>query len=171
LHEGKLWCQELGQPNFVYSPGLAAFLLGVPAPAPISANWEDYLERIHELLEAKGFARVADIAEQLKIAPASVSAMVQRLAKAGLLNYERYRGFTLTDTGRAAALGIRHRHRVLMEFLTAIGVPPDLAIRDVEGMEHHMSSITVEKIQALLPQLKEGAEPKVLGRPAARKTK
>jgi Mn-dependent DtxR family transcriptional regulator len=119
----------------------------------LSENWEDYLERIHELIERKGYARVADIAEQLDIAAASVSTMVQRLAKAGLLNYERYRGLTLTPAGQAAALGIRHRHRVLTEFLSILGVPPDQVERDVEGMEHHMSSITVEKIEALLPRL------------------
>ncbi len=121
----------------------------------LSSNWEDYLERIHELIESKGYARVADIAAELDIAPASVSTMVQKLAKAGFLNYERYRGFSLTPAGQAAALGIRHRHRVLTEFLTAIGVPPDLVERDVEGMEHHMSGVTVEKIQALLPRLKK----------------
>jgi Mn-dependent DtxR family transcriptional regulator len=120
---------------------------------PLSENWEDYLERIHELIERKGYARVADIAEQLEIAPASVSTMVQRLAKAGFLNYERYRGLTLTSAGQAAALGIRHRHRVLTDFLTILGVPPDQVERDVEGMEHHMSSITVERIEALLPKL------------------
>ena len=46
---------------------------------------------------------VADIAQQLRIAPASVTSMVQKMAKAGLLNYERYRGLTLTPTGEAAA--------------------------------------------------------------------
>lgn len=143
---------------------------GMPTPAPLSENWEDYLERIHELIEAKGFARVADIAEELEVAPASVSAMVKRLAQAGFLNYERYRGFTLTPAGQAAALGIRHRHRVLMEFLTAIGVPADLANRDVEGMEHHMSGVTVEKIEALLPRLAKlmpAAHAKPVTRPKA----
>jgi Mn-dependent DtxR family transcriptional regulator len=119
----------------------------------LSPSWEDYLERIHELIEAKGYARAADIAKELGVAAGSVSAMVQRLATAGLLNYERYRGLTLTDTGAAAALGIRHRHRVLTAFLTELGVPPDVVARDVEGLEHHLSSVTVEKIEALLPRL------------------
>lgn len=127
----------------------------MPDTASLSTNWEDYLERIHELIEAKGYARAADLAAELEIAPASVTAMVQRMAKAGLINYERYRGFTLTPTGSAAALGIRHKHRVLTEFLTTIGVPPDLVENDVEGMEHHISAVTVEKIQALLPRLKK----------------
>jgi Mn-dependent DtxR family transcriptional regulator len=126
----------------------------MPSPASLSANWEDYLERIHELIEAKGYARVADIAQQLQIAPASVTSMVQKMAKAGLLNYERYRGLTLTSTGEAAALGIRHRHRVLTSFLTQLGVPADVVARDVEGLEHHLSSVSVEKIEALLPRLR-----------------
>jgi Mn-dependent DtxR family transcriptional regulator len=124
------------------------------SPTPISASWEDYLERIHELIEAKGYARVADIAVQLGIAPASVTAMVQKMAKAGLLNYERYRGLTLTPTGAATALGIRHRHRVLTAFLTQLGVPADVVARDVEGLEHHLSSVSVEKIEGLLPRLR-----------------
>jgi Mn-dependent DtxR family transcriptional regulator len=122
--------------------------------ASLSENWEDYLERIHELIEAKGYARVADIAQQLGIAPASVTSMVQKMAKAGLLNYERYRGLTLTPTGEAAALGIRHRHRVLTAFLTLLGVPADVVARDVEGLEHHLSSVSVEKVEALLPRLR-----------------
>jgi Mn-dependent DtxR family transcriptional regulator len=84
--------------------------------------------------------------------------MVQRLAKAGLLHYERYRGLTLTATGEAAALGIRRRHRILSEFLTVIGVPADNVERDVEGMEHHISGITLEKIEALLTRLREHPE-------------
>ena len=123
------------------------------SPALLSENWEDYLERIHELIEAKGYARVADIAQQIHIAPASVTSMVQKMAKAGLLNYERYRGLSLTPTGEAAALGIRHRHRVLSAFLTQLGVPPDVVARDVEGLEHHLSSVSVEKIEMLLPKL------------------
>lgn len=125
-----------------------------PSPQPLSTSVEDYLERIHELTEAKGYARVADIATALGIAPPSVSAMVQRMAKAGLVNYERYRGLTLTAVGQAAALGIRRRHRILSEFLTAIGVPSAQAELDIEGLEHHLSTVAVEKIEALLPSLR-----------------
>ncbi len=126
----------------------------MPSLSSLSENWEDYLERIHELIEAKGYARVADIAQQLHIAPASVTSMVQKMAKAGLLNYERYRGLTLTPTGEAAALGIRHRHRVLSSFLTQLGVPADVVTRDVDGLEHHLSSVSVEKIESLLHRLR-----------------
>jgi hypothetical protein len=60
---------------------------------------EDYLERIHQLIEAKGYARVVDIAESLAVREASVSNMVQRLGDQGYVNYERYRGLVLTPKG------------------------------------------------------------------------
>lgn len=132
----------------------------VPSQNPLSTHVEDYLERIHELTESKGYARVADIADALQIARPSVSAMVQRMARAGLVNYERYRGLTLTPTGQAAALGIRRRHKILTEFLTIIGVPEAQVEHDVEGLEHHMSGVTVEKIEALLPTLRGKMQPR-----------
>src|SRR6266516_2456998 len=60
-------------------------------PSP-SQSAEDYLERIHELSEEKGYARVVDIATSLQVKQASVTSMVQKLGELGYLNYEKYRG-------------------------------------------------------------------------------
>jgi Mn-dependent DtxR family transcriptional regulator len=60
---------------------------------------EDYLERIMELINSKGYARVIDIAAALRISQASVTNMVQRLDAEGLLKYEKYRGLILTPAG------------------------------------------------------------------------
>ena len=68
-----------------------------------SQSAEDYLERIHELFEEKGYARVVDIASSLKVKQASVTSMVQKLGEAGYLKYEKYRGLILTEKGRAVA--------------------------------------------------------------------
>ena len=54
-----------------------------------SAAVEDYLERILELINTKGYARVVDIASSLKVKQASVTSMVQKLAEAGYLQYEK----------------------------------------------------------------------------------
>ena len=70
---------------------------------------EDYLACIFELLEKKGYARVADVAESLSVAEASASAMIKRLAQRGYLNHEKYRGFTLTRTGHAMARDVHAR--------------------------------------------------------------
>jgi Mn-dependent DtxR family transcriptional regulator len=70
-----------------------------PRAVPRSDSTEDHLERIQELVEQKGYARVTDIAEALELNRSTVSNMVRRLAKRGYVNYERYRGFTLTREG------------------------------------------------------------------------
>ena len=70
---------------------------------------EDYLEKILELIDSKGYARVADLAEALGIAQPSVSNMMRRLDEKGLLCYEKYRGVTLTASGEKLAMYEREK--------------------------------------------------------------
>ena len=119
-----------------------------------SAAVEDYLERILELINTKGYARVVDIAQSLKISQASVTNMIQRMVADGLLKYERYRGMALTASGEALAKSITRRHRILTDFLRLFGLDEDLIFHDVEGMEHHVSPPTLNTIEALTAQLR-----------------
>jgi Mn-dependent DtxR family transcriptional regulator len=119
-----------------------------------SAAVEDYLERILELMNSKGYARVVDIAAALKISQASVTNMVQRLDADGLLKYEKYRGLILTTTGKTLARKIAHRHKLLTDFLTLLGLDEKVIHHDVEGMEHHISPATLRAIEALTAQLR-----------------
>jgi Mn-dependent DtxR family transcriptional regulator len=114
---------------------------------------EDYLERILELINSKGYARVIDIAAALKISQASVTNMVQRLDAEGLLKYEKYRGLILTAAGKKLARRIAERHKLLTEFLKLLGVDDRVIHQDVEGMEHHISPSTLRAIAALTRQL------------------
>src|SRR5881392_2560390 len=102
-----------------------------------SATVEDYLERILELIDSKGYARVVDIATSLRISQASVTNMVQRLDGEGLLKYEKYRGLVLTAAGETLARNIARRHHLLTDFLNLLGLDPQVIHHDVEGMEHH----------------------------------
>jgi Mn-dependent DtxR family transcriptional regulator len=119
-----------------------------------SSAVEDYLERILELIDSKGYARVVDIANSLKISQASVSNMVQRLDGEGLLKYEKYRGLVLTAAGEALARNITRRHQLLTDFLTLLRLNKQVIHHDVEGMEHHISPPTLRAIEALTAQLK-----------------
>jgi Mn-dependent DtxR family transcriptional regulator len=114
----------------------------VPAQTP-SQSAEDYLERIHELIESKGYARVVDIASSLGIRQASVTAMVQKLGEAGYLDYTKYRGLVLTDKGRAVARKIRRRHATLSRFFSLLALDPRAQQADIEGIEHHLSAETL----------------------------
>jgi Mn-dependent DtxR family transcriptional regulator len=119
-----------------------------------SAAVEDYLERILELINSKGYARVVDIAAALKISQASVTNMVQRLDAEGLLKYEKYRGLILTTVGKSLARKIAQRHKLLTDFLGLLGLDDRVIYHDVEGMEHHISTPTLRAIEALTAQLR-----------------
>ncbi len=108
---------------------------------------EDYLACIFELLEEKGYARVADVAEVLSVADPSASAMIKRLAQKGYLKYEKYRGFTLTDTGHTMAGDIHARRQILTTFLQSLNLPENVIQRDVHGLEHHLSKETFEQLK------------------------
>ena len=114
---------------------------------------EDYLERILELINNKGYARVVDIAQRLQISKASVTNMVQRLDAEGLLKYEKFRGLVLTTAGEALAQNITHRHQLLTDFLKLLGLDDEVIYHDVEGMEHHISPPTLRAIEALTSHL------------------
>jgi Mn-dependent DtxR family transcriptional regulator len=114
-----------------------------------SQSAEDYLERIHELIEQKGYARVVDIASSLKVKQASVTSMVQKLAEAGYLQYEKYRGLVLTDQGREVARRIQNRHLTLSRFFSLFGLDAETQRQDIEGIEHHLSPATVEVLADL----------------------
>ena len=136
---------------------IRAFLGVVPAKIISSRNSaavEDYLERILELINTKGYARVVDIATSLGISQASVTNMVQRLDGEGLLQYEKYRGLVLTTAGETLARNIARRHQLLTDFLKLLGVDDRVIEHDVEGMEHHISPPTLRAIEALTARLK-----------------
>jgi Mn-dependent DtxR family transcriptional regulator len=114
----------------------------VPDSRP-SQSAEDYLERIHELIQEKGYARVVDIASSLKVKQASVTSMVQKLDELGFLKYEKYRGLTLTERGREVAKRIQDRHATLSRFFSLLGLSAETQQQDIEGIEHHLSPATV----------------------------
>ena len=117
--------------------------------SPPSQSAEDYLERIHELIEEKGYARVVDIASSLGVKQASVTSMVQKLGEAGYLNYEKYRGLILTEQGLAVACKIQKRHETLSRFFSLFGLDAGTQKTDIEGIEHHLSPDTVKVIADL----------------------
>jgi Mn-dependent DtxR family transcriptional regulator len=130
----------------------------MPAANSPSQSAEDYLERIHELIEEKGYARVVDIASSLKVKQASVTSMVQKLGESGYLKYEKYRGLILTKKGREVARKIQSRHETLSRFFSLFGLDKETQRRDIEGIEHHLSPETVEVLEDLAGFFEENAE-------------
>lgn len=111
---------------------------------------EDYVEMIGDLIVLHGEARVADIAERMGVAHPTATKAVARLKREGLVTSRPYRGVFLTDEGAALADRVRARHRTVVDFLIAVGVPPETAETDAEGIEHHVSRRTLAVFEAYL---------------------
>lgn len=121
-------------------------------------SMEDHIEIIYQLIEEKGYARVSDIAEALSVLPSSVTKMVQKLDKDGYLIYERYRGLILTPQGQKLGKRLVKRHDLLEQFLRLIGVEEERIYHDVEGIEHHLSWNSINRIADLVQLLEEDPE-------------
>ncbi len=111
---------------------------------------EDYVELIAELIEVTGEARPVDMAERLGVKPPTVTKNIARLTRDGLVRRERYRSIFLTDAGQELANACRARHQTVLSFLMALGIDEEIAARDAEGIEHHVSTATLLAFETFL---------------------
>ncbi len=119
-----------------------------PASIPaLTLQAEDYLKAIYELEQGGDPAATNDIASRLSIAPASVSGMVQRLSRLGLVDTERYRGARLTASGRTAALQLIRRHRIIESYLVErLGFDWGDVHEEAERLEHAASDELIARM-------------------------
>ena len=123
---------------------------GKARTAQAAALLEDYAELIADLLASGGEARPTDIARRLGVSHATAIKAIARLKREGLATARPYRGVFLTEAGEALASRVRRRHRVVVDLLEAVGVPPEAAEQDAEGIEHHVSDTTLAAFSAFL---------------------
>jgi len=119
-----------------------------------SSSVGDYLKAIWELSEegtTEGAASTNDVAERLSFSAASVSNMFGRLREMGLAEHEPYRGATLTEEGRAEALRLLRRHRLIETFLLeCLGYSWEEVHEEAESMEHSVTDAFTERLAAFL---------------------
>ena len=113
---------------------------------------EDYIELIADLIADGGEARQVDIAARLGVAQPTVAKMLKRLADDGFVSQRPYRGVFLTPLGQNLAERSRARHQLVETFLRTLGVSPDTARRDAEGIEHHVSSETLKAFESFIAE-------------------
>lgn len=117
----------------------------------LTAPVEDYLKAIYEIERQAGAAATNELAQRLAIAPPSVTGMVRRLATQGLVDYEPYRGVTLTATGRRAALRTIRRHRIIETYLVQkLAFDWDEVHDEAERLEHAASDELIDRMAAAL---------------------
>ena len=123
---------------------------GKARTARSSAMLEDYTELIADLQAGQGEARITEIARALGVTHPTANKAIARLKREGLATSRPYRGIFLTAAGQAMAERCRARHRTVVKLLVAVGVPPDAAETDAEGIEHHVSEATLRAFEAFL---------------------
>ena len=108
---------------------------------------EDYLEAILILRQEKGGVRSIDVAQKLGYSKPSVSRAMSILRADGYIEMERSGAITLTPEGERVALTMYERHRLLTNWLTSLGVSPEVAANDACRIEHALSAETFECIK------------------------
>ncbi len=117
----------------------------------LSQAVEDYLKTIFTLESEGDKATTTKIADALDVSSASATNMVKRLSKMGLVDYESYKGASLTKSGRKIALEIVRHHRLLeLYLLEVMGYSWDQVHEEAEKLEHHISERFEDKIANLL---------------------
>ena len=119
---------------------------------------DDYVELISDLIIEVGEARQVDMAARLGVSQPTVAKMLKRLASVGLIEMIPWRGVFLNAEGERLAQESRERHQIVENFLLMLGISPEIARRDAEGMEHHVSKETLEAFSRFTQQQGTGSE-------------
>lgn len=109
---------------------------------------ENYLETILMLKQKNGAVRSIDIVRQMEFSKPSVSHAMSLLRQRGHITMSKEGWIELTDSGRAIAERIYERHCLLTQWLTRLGVAPEVAAEDACRLEHDLSDESFEKLKA-----------------------
>jgi DtxR family Mn-dependent transcriptional regulator len=117
---------------------------------------EDYVELVYDLQKRrKKRVHTNDIAFALKINPASVTEIFQKLSEGGYIDYEKYSGAILTDKGKKVAMETKKKHDTLTELLLLLGVDKKIAEKDACEMEHILHPSTMDTIVKFVEVIKD----------------
>jgi DtxR family Mn-dependent transcriptional regulator len=112
---------------------------------------EDYLKTIYEVQRTQGKVTTTLLAEQLRIAPPSVTGMIKKLAGMKLVTHQPYQGIALTEAGEKIALEVIRHHRLIERYLAeALGLSWDRVHEEAEKWEHVLSEDLEDRIDAAL---------------------
>ena len=102
---------------------------------------EDYAKAIYALEQHReGPVLNGEVAERRAVTPATATSMLKRLAGLGFVDYEPYKGVTLTPAGQKVALEVIRHHRLIESYLSeALGMPSDRVHEEAEVLEHYIS--------------------------------
>ncbi|NWF87769.1 metal-dependent transcriptional regulator [Candidatus Bathyarchaeota archaeon] len=112
-----------------------------------SKSVEDYLKALYVLSRNGKAVATTEISQYFKIAPASVTEMLKKLAEQGYVKYSPYRGSALTEKGFKVAEKVTRKHRLLERFLRdVLKIDKDMVHPQACEMEHSLSDKAAESL-------------------------
>ncbi len=113
---------------------------------------QDYLKAVWNAQEwSQAPVTTKFLADRMGVGPSTVSETVRRLTGLGLVDHAPYGAITLTDLGRASAVAMVRRHRLLESFLVSeLGYGWDEVHDEAEVLEHAVSDLLIARIDAKL---------------------
>lgn len=116
-----------------------------------SPTEENYIKSIYHLQSENGEVTTNNLAAAMNTRPASVTDMLKKLRTKKIVHYQRYRGFSLTETGTRTALSIIRKHRLWEYFLVnKLGFDWDKVHAVAEELEHVNSEELVTRLDNFL---------------------
>jgi Mn-dependent DtxR family transcriptional regulator len=112
-----------------------------------------YLEAIGRASTGSKQARTQEIAETLKVAPSSVTPMLEKLSEGGLIEYESHHGACLTEEGMVKLLNLSQRGEVLERFFMLLGMGREIACDQAKGLASIVSDESYRKLKTLNEEL------------------
>lgn len=120
----------------------------------IPESYQRYLDEIHSISRIKkgGWVSNKEIAEKLQVEPASVSGMLEKLKKKGLIKWEPRKAIRLTEKGKIIAKQLDETHTLLHQFFSKV-----LKIEDQDvienlscDIEHHITQNVKKSLEEFL---------------------
>ena len=118
----------------------------------IQESAEDYLETILILQNRKGSVRSIDIVNELGDSKPSVSIAMKNLRENGYIEMGADGYITLLEPGKAIAEKTYERHTFLSQWLTSLGVDPEIAAKDACRIEHVIIAQSFDAIKTYTKQ-------------------
>jgi DtxR family Mn-dependent transcriptional regulator len=118
-----------------------------------SISIQEYLQAIYRLQVEQAPVSTTELAAHLEVAPASVTGMIRKLHRQGMVEHVPYHGVLLTPAGRQAAVRLVRIHRLWELFLTQIlAITWDEVHAEAHRLEHVTSDRLADRLAEFLGQ-------------------
>jgi len=113
---------------------------------------QDYVEAVAAIIFRRGECRVKDLVDHMGVSHVTIIRTLARLREFGLVAAPPHQPVRLTPEGERLAAAVRQRHELVLNFLLTLGVPREDALRDSEGIEHHVGRATLDCMARFLSE-------------------